>query len=97
MLLLLVLSSLEPLSVGSESELILFYHSAVQQLTFGFFASQIVVYLLYPLLGWVSDVYFTRYKVLRLAFIIFIAGSVLFILDNLSWTLENSDNKIGQQ
>ena len=65
--------------IGSESDF-LFYHSAVQQLTFGFFASQIVVYLLYPLLGWVSDVYFTRYKVLRLAFIIFIAGSVLFIL-----------------
>ena len=27
-------------------------------------------YLLYPLLGWLSDVYFTRYKVIRLAFII---------------------------
>ena len=29
-----------------------------------------VAYLLYPLLGWLSDVYFTRYKVIRLAFII---------------------------
>ena len=27
-------------------------------------------FLLYPLLGWLSDVYFTRYKVIRLAFIV---------------------------
>ena len=27
-------------------------------------------FVLYPLLGWLSDVYFTRYKVIRLAFII---------------------------
>ena len=31
--------------------------------------SQAIAYLLYPLLGWLSDVYFTRYKVIRLAFI----------------------------
>ena len=40
-------------------------------------------YLLYPLLGWLSDVYFTRYKVIRLAFIIMIiveiAGIIVFI------------------
>ena len=29
-----------------------------------------IAYLFYPLLGWLSDVYFTRYKVIRLAFII---------------------------
>ena len=32
--------------------------------------TQAVAYLLYPLLGWLSDIYFTRYKVIRLAFII---------------------------
>ena len=32
--------------------------------------AQAGAYLLYPLLGWLSDVYFTRYKVIRLAFII---------------------------
>ena len=32
--------------------------------------SQAISYILYPLLGWLSDVYFTRYKVIRLAFII---------------------------
>ena len=34
-----------------------------------FAVSQGIAYLLYPLLGWLSDVYFTRYKVIRLAFI----------------------------
>ena len=29
-----------------------------------------MAYLSYPLLGWLSDVYFTRYKVIRLAFAI---------------------------
>ena len=32
-------------------------------------------YLLYPLLGLLSDVYFTRYKVIRLAFIIMILAA----------------------
>ena len=63
--------------IGSD---FLFYHSAPPQLAFGFFASQVVAYLLYPLLGWVSDVYFTRYNVLRLAFIIFIVGSTILTL-----------------
>ena len=36
-----------------------------------FFAvSQAISYILYPLLGWLSDVYITRYKVIRLSFII---------------------------
>ena len=35
-----------------------------------FAVSQAISYILYPLLGWLSDVYFTRYKVIRLAFII---------------------------
>ena len=64
--------------IGTESDF-LFYHSDSQQLLFAFYSTQIIAYLLYPLLGWISDVYFTRYKVLRLAFMIFIAGSLLFI------------------
>ena len=31
---------------------------------------QAAAYLLYSLLGWLSDVYFTRYKVIRLSFIV---------------------------
>ena len=63
--------------IGSD---FLFYHSAPPQLAFGFFASKVVAYLLYPLLGWISDVYFTRYNVLRLAFTIFIAGSTILTI-----------------
>ena len=62
--------------IGSD---FLFYHS-VSHIAFGFFASEVVAYLLYPLLGWISDVYFARYKVLQLAFLILIAGSAVFIL-----------------
>ena len=29
-----------------------------------------ISYLFYPLLGWLSDVYFTRYKVIRLSFLL---------------------------
>ena len=40
-----------------------------------------MAFLLYPLLGWLSDVYFIRYKVIRLAFIVMtIAGIAGIIL-----------------
>ena len=37
-----------------------------------------VAYLLYPLLGWLSDVYFTRYKVIRLTIIIMCVVATVF-------------------
>ena len=43
-----------------------------------------VVYLLYPLLGWLSDVYFTRYKVIRLAFITMILAALDCVLVTLA-------------
>ena len=49
-----------------------------------------VAYLLYPLLGWLSDVYFTRYKVIRLAFIIMILASLDCILATLVVALDIS-------
>ena len=42
--------------------------------------SQAISYFLYPLLGWVSDVYFTRYKVLRLAFIVIASATVILVI-----------------
>ena len=46
-----------------------------------FALTRCMAFLLYPLLGWLSDVYFTRYKVIRLAFIVMtivgIAGIIL--------------------
>ena len=54
--------------------------------------SQAVAYLLYPFVGWLADVHFTRYKFILLAFITIIVATViaivraildLFIRDNL--------------
>ena len=51
---------------------ILFYHLETFRPTARVIlaGTKAIAYLLYPLLGWLSDVYFTRYKVIRLAFII---------------------------
>ena len=78
--------------IGSD---FLFYHSA-PHIAFGFFASQVIAYLLYPLLGWISDVYFTRYNVLRLAFIILIAGSAVFLFVTSTGLFRNF-SELGQQ
>ena len=49
-----------------------------------------VAYLLYPLLGWLSDVYFIRYKVIRLAFIIMcVVGTGVLVLATAS-VIDNS-------
>ena len=48
--------------------------------TLAFLASQAVAYLLYPLLGWLADVYFTRYRFILLSFITMILGTVLLIV-----------------
>ena len=45
--------------IGSD---IFFYHTIHKDATLSFLASQSLAYLLYPLLGWLADVYFTRYK-----------------------------------
>ena len=42
-----------------------------------FSVSQAVSYLLYPLLGWMADVCFTRYKFVLFSFIIMILGSLV--------------------
>ena len=57
-----------------------FYHSAPLAAAIGFSVSQAIAYFMYPLLGWISDVYFTRYKVLRLAFIIIASTTVILAI-----------------
>ena len=42
--------------------------------------NQGLAYLLYPLLGWLADVYFTRYKFVRTAFVLTILGCSVFAL-----------------
>ena len=63
--------------IGSDYYL---YHSASLAGVIGFCVSQAISYFLYPLLGWVSDVYFTRYKVLRLAFIVIASATVILVI-----------------
>ena len=57
-----------------------FYHSAPLVAVIGFCISQAISYFLYPLLGWMSDVYFTRYKVLRLAFVMIATATLVLII-----------------
>ena len=45
-----------------------------------YFSCQAVSYLLYPLLGWMADVCFTRYKFVLFSFIASILGSIIGIL-----------------
>ena len=60
---------------------IFFFHmkSLLQISRLCFAGAQATAYLLYPLLGWLSDVYFTRYKVIRLLFIVVCIVEVLIV------------------
>ena len=60
--------------VGSNT---LLYHTIKVNGTLCFLVSQTVAYLLYPLLGWLADVYFTRYKFVKYSFIAMLLGSLL--------------------
>ena len=62
--------------VGSD---IFFYHTVDKDGTFAYLASQSLAYLLYPLLGWLADVYFTRYKFILYSFITMIMATLLMI------------------
>ena len=63
--------------IGSD---ICFYHMVSKDGTLSFLVSQSLAYLLYPLLGWLADVYFTRYKFILYSFITMILATLLMIL-----------------
>ena len=46
------------------------YHTLAQDGLLTYLTSKAVAYLLYPLLGWLADVYFTRYKFVLSSFVI---------------------------
>ena len=52
--------------------------------------SQGVAYLLYPLLGWLADVYFTRYKFVIASFIILILSTLPMVTSTLLYLLSGS-------
>ena len=63
--------------IGSD---ICFYHTISKDGTLSFLVSQSLAYLLYPLLGWLADVYFTRYKFILYSFITMILAVILMII-----------------
>ena len=66
------------------------YHTAVffQIFQICIAVTQAIAYLFYPLLGWLSDIYFTRYKVIRLAFIIVIITYSVAVVCTLAIALD---------
>ena len=56
------------------------YHTISQNGIIIFFSCTAVSYLLYPLLGWMADVCFTRYKFVLLSFIATILDSILCVV-----------------
>ena len=64
-------------SIGSD---IILRHTIIINGMILFSVSQAVSCLLYPLLGWMADVYFTRYKFVLLSFISMILGNVVLAI-----------------
>ena len=60
--------------IGSD---ILLYHTVAHDGTLVYLLTQAVTYLLYPLLGWLADVYFSRYKFVLFSFIATIVATLL--------------------
>ena len=56
------------------------YHTVAHDGTLVYLLSQAVAYLLYPLLGWLADVYFTRYKFVLFSFIATIVATLLTLI-----------------
>ena len=67
-------------TLGSD---MIFYHMADQDATTIYLVSLVIAYLLYPLLGWMADVYFTRYSFVRASFISTIAAMGLLIMSGI--------------
>ena len=62
--------------IGSDNE---FFHTLQRNGAIALLFGQAVGYLFYPLLGWLADVYFTRYKFILVSFIIMIVAAVISI------------------
>ena len=63
--------------IGSDTAL---YHVVNRDGSLTFLASQAGAYLLYPLLGWLADVYFTRYRFVQFSFIIMVIATIPMII-----------------
>ena len=59
---------------------IILHYTIIQHSFLFYLVSQAVAYLLYPLLGWLADVYFTRYKFVLFSFITMMVAAILMIV-----------------
>ena len=62
--------------IGSD---VVLYHAVDKNGTLFFLVSQGVAYLMYPLLGWLADVCFTRYKFIKFSITIIVATILMII------------------
>ena len=63
--------------IGSD---VILYHTAGPTGSMLYLILQGVIYLLFPLLGWITDVYITRYRLVLFSFFLMIVGAVPMIL-----------------
>ena len=63
--------------IGSD---VILYHTAGPTNSMIYLILQGVIYLLYPFLGWITDVYITRYRSVLFSFFLMIVGAVPMIL-----------------
>ena len=63
--------------IGSDFML---FHTVNIDGSFAYLMAQSVAYLLYPLLGWLADVYFTRYKFILSSFITTMVATIIMIV-----------------
>ena len=68
------------MTVGSDIAL---YHTVAHDGTLVYLLTQAVTYLLYPLLGWLADVYFSRYKFVLFSFIATIVATLLTLITSI--------------
>ena len=64
-------------TLGSD---MIFYHTADQDATIIYLVSLVLAYLIYPLLGWMADVCFTRYSFVRASFLAMIVSMIMLIV-----------------
>ena len=65
------------LGIGSDN---VYFHAQQNIASVVLLVSQGSAYLLYPLLGWLADVHFTRYKFVRTAFVLLLIGCTSFVI-----------------
>ena len=63
--------------IGSDIGL---FHTFTSFASLAYLVSQAVAYLLYPLLGWLADVYFTRYNFIKFSFVTMIATTIIMVI-----------------